>query len=87
MSGKVRYFTLVCDDVPYSVVLADPGTRTMDVLKEIRRLTGLSLWHGKLLIGKLPMTVLDDQPEDAARAAASALRAVGAVAHAIEQIN
>ncbi|GAA1961111.1 ribosomal protein L7/L12 [Kitasatospora viridis] len=83
--GEVRYFTLVCDDVPYSVVLTDPGPRTMDVLKEISRLTGLSLWHGKLLIGQLPATVLGDQPEAWARAAVSALRAAGAVAQAVEQ--
>ncbi|MFI9329473.1 ribosomal protein L7/L12 [Kitasatospora sp. NPDC052868] len=79
------YVTLVCDFVPYSVVLGDPGTRTIDVLKEIRRLTGLSLWHGKLLIGQLPATVLEDQSKDTAQAAAGALRAVGAVAHAVGQ--
>nr|BEK66627.1 hypothetical protein KPHV_38540 [Kitasatospora purpeofusca] len=79
------YFTLVCDCVPHSVVLSDPGTRTIDAVKEISRLTGLSLWHSKLLIGQLPATVLEDQPEDIARAAASALRDVGAVAHVVEQ--
>ncbi|MER7844125.1 ribosomal protein L7/L12 [Kitasatospora sp. NPDC096077] len=79
------YVALVCDSVQYSVVLADPGARTMDVLKEIRRLTGLSLWHGKLLIGQLPATILEDQPEDTARAAAGTLRDAGAVAQAVEQ--
>lgn len=43
-----EYFLLVCDDVPHDVVLTEVGTRMLDVLRVMRRLTGLSLWHSKV---------------------------------------
>ncbi|MFD9687759.1 hypothetical protein ACFWXO_18600 [Kitasatospora sp. NPDC059088] len=48
----------------------------------MRRRTGLSLWHGKLLTGRLPATVLKDVPADLAETVVSELRAAGARAEA-----
>lgn len=74
------YVTLECGEPPNTVVLTDPGPNVLEVLKVIRRRTGLSLWHGKVLIGQLPVTVLEDVPADLAEAMASELRAAGAAA-------
>ncbi|MCD0481610.1 ribosomal protein L7/L12 [Streptacidiphilus sp. ASG 303] len=77
------YFTLVCDDPPYGVVLTDPGPRPVEVVKALHRRTGLSLWRSKVLIGDLPATVLADVPEQDAVAMAAALREAGARADAV----
>ncbi|MFC9288681.1 ribosomal protein L7/L12 [Streptomyces sp. NPDC057052] len=69
-----EYFLLVCDDVPHDVVLTDPGVRVMDVVRVVRRLTGLSLWRGKVLATRVPAVVLARVPEEGAMAAVSALR-------------
>lgn len=53
---------------------------TMEVLKVIRRRTGLSLWHGKVLLGRLPTTLLEDVTLDLAEATVSQLREAGAAA-------
>ncbi|MFH9353148.1 ribosomal protein L7/L12 [Kitasatospora sp. NPDC017646] len=74
----VLYFTLVCDEEPNRVVVTDPGPHTLEVLKVIRRRTGLSLWHGKVLISRLPATLLEDVASDVAAATVEELRAVGA---------
>lgn len=73
-----EYFLLVCDDVPHDVVLTDPGVRVMDVVRVVRRLTGLSLWRSKLMATQVPAVVLARVPEEGAMAAVSALRAAGA---------
>ncbi|WP_413758360.1 ribosomal protein L7/L12 [Streptomyces sp. MMBL 11-3] len=75
-----EYFLLVCDDVPHDVVLVDPGTRVLDVAQVVRRLTGLSLWHSKVLATQVPARVLDGVPQEVAEAAIAALRDVGAQA-------
>ncbi|MDT7845917.1 ribosomal protein L7/L12 [Streptomyces justiciae] len=77
---KVEYFTLVCDDVPCDVVVVEPGTRVLEVVQAVRRLTGLSLWRSKVLVDQAPVLVLDGVPEDAAEAAVAVLRDAGAVA-------
>ncbi|MFF3743557.1 ribosomal protein L7/L12 [Streptomyces kronopolitis] len=74
-----EYFDLVCTEMPTSVVVLDPGPRTVEVMKVLQRLTGLSLWHSKTLISDLPATVLEDLPEEPAVAAATALREAGAL--------
>ncbi|MET8630050.1 ribosomal protein L7/L12 [Kitasatospora sp. NPDC004669] len=74
----VVYVELVCDEEPNRVVLTDPGPHVLEVAKVIRRRTGLSLWHSKLLLGQLPATVAEDVSSDLAGATADELRAAGA---------
>ncbi|WP_329411282.1 ribosomal protein L7/L12 [Streptomyces sp. NBC_00704] len=83
MAGE--YILLVCDDVPHEVVLTDSGARVMDVVQVIRRLTGLSLWHSKLLATRPPVVLLSHLPPEDATAAVSALRDAGARAEARQQ--
>lgn len=80
-----EYFLLVCDDVPHDVVLTDPGVRVMDVVQGVRRLTGLSLWHSKVLATQVPAVLLAGVPEEDAAAAVSALRDAGARAETRER--
>ncbi|MET7388628.1 ribosomal protein L7/L12 [Streptomyces sp. NPDC005529] len=82
-----KYFLLVCDDVPHVVVLTDPGLRVMDVVRVVRRLTELSLWHSKVLVTQNPALVLTGVPEDWAVAAVLALRDAGAEAETREQLE
>ncbi|RPE42835.1 large subunit ribosomal protein L7/L12 [Streptomyces sp. Ag109_O5-1] len=77
-----EYFLLVCDDVPYDVVLTDPGARVLDVAQAVRRLTGLSLWRSKVLATRVPALILDGVPQEDATAAVLALRDAGAQAEA-----
>lgn len=79
------YFLLVCDDVPHDVVLTDPGIRVLDVAQAVRRLTGLSLWHSKVLAMQVPAAILVGVPQDDADAAVTALREAGAPAETREQ--
>ncbi|MFC9408014.1 ribosomal protein L7/L12 [[Kitasatospora] papulosa] len=74
------YFLLVCDDVPHDVVLTDPGIRVLDVAQAVRRLTGLSLWRSKVLATQVPALILDGVRRADAEAAATNLRAAGALA-------
>ncbi|MER7820219.1 ribosomal protein L7/L12 [Streptomyces sp. NPDC096153] len=75
-------FLLVCDDVPRTVVLTDSGPRAIEIVKLLRRRTGLSLWHCKSLISELPATILKNVPEEVATAMVAELHAAGATAHA-----
>ncbi|MGC0376498.1 MULTISPECIES: ribosomal protein L7/L12 [unclassified Streptomyces] len=80
-----EYFLLVCDDAPHDVVLTDPGTRTLDVVHVVRRLTGLSLWHSKVLAVRAPAVILAGVPREEAEAVATALRDAGARAEVRQQ--
>lgn len=80
-----EYFLLVCDDVPHDVVLIDPGVRVRDVVRVVRRLTGLSLWRSKVLATRVPAVLLAGVPEEDAAAAVSALRDAGARAETRER--
>ncbi|MGV9241646.1 ribosomal protein L7/L12 [Streptomyces nigra] len=79
------YAWLVCDEVPHDVVLLAPGPRTLDVVRTVRRLTGLSLWHSKALAVHLPAVILDGVPQEDAEAAVVVLREAGARAEARER--
>ncbi|WP_351225803.1 ribosomal protein L7/L12 [Streptomyces sp. NPDC002133] len=70
-------FLLICDDQPHSVVLTAPGPRAIEVVKLLHRRTGLSSWRCKALFGQLPVTVLENVPEEVADAVASELRGAG----------
>lgn len=50
----VKYFTLVCDDLPHEVVLVHPGACPLDVVQVVRRIAGLSLWGSKVLVDRPP---------------------------------
>ncbi|MFI1421909.1 ribosomal protein L7/L12 [Streptomyces sp. NPDC020731] len=76
-----EYFSPVCDDV----VLTDPGTRTLDVVQAVRRLTGLSLWHSKVLTVRVPAVILAGVPQEDTEAATTALRDAGAQAEVRQQ--
>ncbi|MFE2066136.1 ribosomal protein L7/L12 [Streptomyces sp. NPDC059467] len=52
----------------------------LDVAQAVRRLTGLSLWHSRVLATQVPALVLDGMPQQAATAAVLALRDAGAQA-------
>ncbi|MFJ9245412.1 ribosomal protein L7/L12 [Streptomyces sp. NPDC101776] len=73
-----EHFELVCDDMAYDVVVTDPGARVLDVAKVVRRLTGLSLWRGEVLVTEVPAVVLGEVLEAAAEAAVAALQEAGA---------
>ncbi|WP_089101795.1 ribosomal protein L7/L12 [Streptomyces hyaluromycini] len=74
-----------CEPNPHDVVLTAPGVRLLDVVQVVRRLTGLSLWHSKVLAMQVPSVILDGVPEEEAAAAVVALRDAGAQAEAREQ--
>ncbi|MFJ1706995.1 ribosomal protein L7/L12 [Kitasatospora sp. NPDC088346] len=74
----VEYVWLVCDELPTEVLLTDPGPRAIDVVKVISRRTGRSLWQSRVLIGRLPATVLEGVAADVAQAVADELRGAGA---------
>ncbi|MCZ4103009.1 ribosomal protein L7/L12 [Streptomyces sp. H39-C1] len=73
-----EYFLLVCDQGPISVVLTDPGPRPIEAVKVVHRRAGLSLWHSKSLIGRLPATILEDVTQEVAEATVRELLEAGA---------
>ncbi|MFB8240879.1 ribosomal protein L7/L12 [Kitasatospora purpeofusca] len=80
-----HYAWLICDNVPNAVVLTDFGPRVIEVVKVLRRRTGLSLWQGRSLLDRLPATVLEDVSEETAEATVRELRAAGAKAEVRQQ--
>jgi large subunit ribosomal protein L7/L12 len=71
---------LICDDEPHAALLAQVGGRPLDVVRVVRKLTGLSLWYSRLLVSRAPVIVLDGLPRDMAEAAVADLVAAGAQA-------
>lgn len=82
-----EYFTLVCDDPSYAVVLLECGPREMDVVRSVREVAGLSLWHGRVLARRAPVAVLEGLPQDMADDAVSVLRSSGAQAEARRELE
>ncbi|MEV6755023.1 ribosomal protein L7/L12 [Streptomyces sp. NPDC051214] len=80
MADEYIYVTVVCGDIPQTVVLTDVGARTLDVLQVVRRLTGLSIWHSKVLMDEAPVVIHDGISEEAAEIAVAAIREAGAQA-------
>ncbi|MEU8763520.1 ribosomal protein L7/L12 [Streptomyces sp. NPDC048659] len=76
------YVTLICAERAYDVVLLKCGPREMDVVQAVRRLTGLSLWHSRVLTRQVPVTVMKSWPQDDADDAVAVLRSAGARAEA-----
>ncbi|MFG2825119.1 ribosomal protein L7/L12 [Kitasatospora sp. NPDC048365] len=74
-----EFYLLVCDDVPYDVVLLDPGARPLEVAKVLRAVVGGGLWGAKQAVtGERPVVLLDGLREDEAEQVAGRLRAAGA---------
>lgn len=80
MAEPVTYAVLICDDEPHAALLTQVGGRPPDVVRVVRKLTGLSLWYSKLLVSRAPVIVLDDLPRDMAEAVVADLVAAGAQA-------
>lgn len=55
---STEYYTLLCDDPSHEVVLVDCEPREMDVIRAVRKVTGLSLWHSRVLARQAPVTLL-----------------------------
>ncbi|MFE9538426.1 ribosomal protein L7/L12 [Streptomyces sp. NPDC006691] len=73
-----QYFELICDEPPCSVVLTSVGACRVEVLRVLRRLTGLSLWRSKELTLQLPVVILHEVARETADAAVAMLREAGA---------
>lgn len=71
-------YLLVCDEVPHAVVLTGPGPDAIGIVQLVHRLTGLSLWRSKTLIGQLPAILLEDMPVESAESVVQDLLAAGA---------
>ncbi|MET8766631.1 hypothetical protein [Streptomyces sp. NPDC004658] len=55
---STEYYTPLCDDPSHEVVLIDCGPRETDVTRTVREVTGLSLWHSRVLARRAPVTLL-----------------------------
>jgi len=62
----------------FSVVLAAAGDKKIEVIKEVRALTGLGLKEAKDLVEGAPKTVKDGVPKDEANKIKQTLEKVGA---------
>ncbi|MET7428347.1 MULTISPECIES: ribosomal protein L7/L12, partial [Streptomyces] len=50
----------------------------MDVVRAVRKVTGLSLWYSRVLARQAPVTLLEGLPADRAQSAVALLRSAGA---------
>ncbi|KOX00004.1 MULTISPECIES: ribosomal protein L7/L12 [unclassified Streptomyces] len=75
---STEYYTLLCDDPSHEVVLIDCGPGEMDVVRAVRKVTGMSLWHSRVLARQAPVTLLAGLPADRAQSAVALLRSAGA---------
>ena len=66
------------EQTEFTVVLAAAGDKKIEVIKEVRAITGLGLKEAKDLVEAAPKPVLEGVAKDAANAGADKLRAVGA---------
>jgi large subunit ribosomal protein L7/L12 len=87
MTEPEMHVTLICDEEPHAAELFAIGDRPLDVVRAVRRLTGLSLWHSRALASGAPVVVLDGLPPDLAVAAVAELVAAGAVAEVRPGLN
>ena len=64
----------------FNVILKEIGDKKIQVIKEVRALTGLGLKEAKALVDEAPKPVKENVPKEEAEEARSALEAAGAVA-------
>ena len=62
----------------FDVVLADAGANKINVIKEVRAITGLGLKEAKDLVDGAPKTVKEGAPKEEAEALKAKLEAAGA---------
>lgn len=62
----------------FTVVLAESGDKKIQVIKEVRSITGLGLKEAKDLVDGAPKTVKEDVPKDEAEEMKKKLEAAGA---------
>ena len=67
----------------YDVVLKDPGSQKVAVIKAVKDLTGLGLGEAKALVDGAPKTILEKAKKDDAESAKKALEAAGATAELV----
>lgn len=77
---STEYYTLLCDDPSHEVVLIDCGPRGMDVILAVRKVTGQSLWHSRVLARQAPVIVLEGLSAYRAQSAVAVLQRAGASA-------
>ncbi len=66
------------EQTEFTVVLASAGDKKIEVIKEVRAITGLGLKEAKDLVEAAPKAVLEKVDKDAAEAARIKLEAAGA---------
>ena len=64
----------------FNVILKEIGDKKIQVIKEVRALTGLGLKEAKALVDQAPKPVKENVPKEEAEEARAALEAAGAVA-------
>jgi len=64
----------------FNVVLKEIGDKKIQVIKEVRALTGLGLKEAKAVVDGAPKAVKENVPKEEAEEARAALEAAGAVA-------
>lgn len=64
----------------FDVILISFGDKKIQVIKEVRALTGLGLKEAKALVDAAPKAVKENVPKEEAEEARTALEAAGAVA-------
>ena len=62
----------------FDVILVDAGANKINVIKEVRAITGLGLKEAKDLVESAPKAILEKVAKDAAEAAKEKLEAAGA---------
>lgn len=75
---STEYYTLLCDDPSHEVVLVDCGPYEMDVIRAVRTVTGLSLWHSRALARQAPVTLQKGLSAYRAQSAVAVLQSAGA---------
>jgi large subunit ribosomal protein L7/L12 len=75
---STEYYTLLCDDPSYEVVLVGCGPREMDVILAVRKVTKLGLWDSRVLVRQAPVVLLRDLSAYRAQSAVALLQSAGA---------
>ena len=76
--GAVAAVEAVEEKTEFDVIILDAGDKKINVIKEIRALTGLGLKEAKTAAEETPSTIKEGVSKDDAEAAKAALEAAGA---------
>ncbi len=77
-SGAGAAAPAVEEQTEFTIILKEVGEKRIDVIKEIRQITGLGLKESKELVEKIPSTVKEGVNKDDAAKMKQKLEAVGA---------